>query len=292
MPLPKKNQASVVAGRRQEECPKATTLCPAPRGEKETQHYSDGGSDILVPKARDNAQYEIDESRQRSASALKNVWRFFSSESSSNPPVPKAQLKHERNSDAWSTIDLTSPTNEGRYTAPQPSPYPKGRRGRATRLDESQMQPYWNTPFRPESPMPPVSDSTIWPSSSDFEPEKDLDIEIITWNRGPRRTVRTVHDDPRQAVEHQAAIIVDLSTDDPPSVSEDESYGEEQEEDIVVQARRVTRVGRATLIKLPKLNRNQNQSQDVQESRPSSVDLADCSVERDDAQTPARTESG
>ncbi|KAM0359023.1 hypothetical protein ACHAO7_004009 [Fusarium culmorum] len=277
MSLPKKNQATVVAGRRQEECPKVATLCPAPRGEKETQHYSDGGSDSLVPQARDNAQYEIDESRQRQPSALKNVWRFFSSESSSNPPVPKNELKHKRDSNAWSAIDLTSPANEGRYIAPQPSPYPQDRRGRTTRLDESQMQPYWNTPFRPESPMPPVSDSTIWPFSNDSEPEEVLDIEIIAWNRGPRRTVRIVHGDPRQAVQPaQAAIIVGPSTDDSSSAFEDESYEEEEEEDIVVQARRVTRVGRATLIKLPELNRNQNQNQDVQESRPSSVDLADC----------------
>ncbi|CEF72570.1 unnamed protein product [Fusarium graminearum] len=239
MSRPKENQATVVAGRRQEECPKVATLCPAPRGEKETQHYSDGGSDSLVPQARDNAQYEIDESRQRQPSALKNVWRFFST--------------------------------------PQPSPYPQDRRGRTTRLDESQMQPYWNTPFRPESPMPPVSDSTIWPFSNDSEPEEVLDIEIIAWNRGPRRTVRIVHGDPRQAVQPaQAAIIVGPSTDDSSSAFEDESYEEEEEEDIVVQARRVTRVGRATLIKLPELNRNQNQNQDVQESRPPSVDLADC----------------
>ncbi|GKT98792.1 unnamed protein product [Fusarium langsethiae] len=293
---PIENQASIVAGRRQEHC-------PDPRGQMETLSNPAGGNNSVVPRAQENARYEINESRPRTASVLKQVWRFVSGKSSSESPVPKTEPKYERDSYTWSTIDLTSPTDEGRYRAPQLSPYPEDRRGRATRLNESRIQSYWNTPFLSESQVPPASNPTSRPFANDPKPEEDLDIEVVTWNPGPCRTVRIVHDDPHQAVQPQAAIVVDPSTEDfssdsenlvasthdsssvLTSDSEDETYGEEEEEDIVAQARRVTRVGRATLIKLPELNRNQNE--DVEEGRPPSIDLADCSVERDDTRSPA-----
>ncbi|CEI64271.1 unnamed protein product [Fusarium venenatum] len=260
-----KNQASIVAGRRQEEHPKPTTPYPDPRGAMETPLNTPGGSGSLAPQTRENAQDEIDKSRPHRVSALKQAWRFFS----------------------------------GRYRALQPSPYPEDRRGKATRLDESQIQSYWNTPFQPERQAPPASHSTRQSFANDHEPE---DIEIVAWNPGPRRSVHIVHDDPRQAVRSQVALVVDPSTEDfssgsdsessvtsacdscsvPTTHSQDETYGEDEEEDIVMQARRATRVGRATLVTFPELNRNQNE--DVQERRPPSVDLADCSVKWDDAQ--------
>ncbi|KAG8350800.1 hypothetical protein FVEN_g11105 [Fusarium venenatum] len=294
-----KNQASIVAGRRQEEHPKPTTPYPDPRGAMETPLNTPGGSGSLAPQTRENAQDEIDKSRPHRVSALKQAWRFFSGKSSPEPSVLRTKPKYERDSDGWYTIYLTSPTSKGRYRALQPSPYPEDRRGKATRLDESQIQSYWNTPFQPERQAPPASHSTRQSFANDHEPE---DIEIVAWNPGPRRSVHIVHDDPRQAVRSQVALVVDPSTEDfssgsdsessvtsacdscsvPTTHSQDETYGEDEEEDIVMQARRATRVGRATLVTFPELNRNQNE--DVQERRPPSVDLADCSVKWDDAQ--------
>ncbi|KAL6919393.1 hypothetical protein FSST1_003419 [Fusarium sambucinum] len=279
-----KNQASIVAGRRQEEHPKAITLCPDPRGAMETPLNTPGGSGSLAPQARENPQDEIDKSRPHRVSALKQAWRFFSGKSSPEPSVLRTKPKYERDSDNWYTVDLTSTTSESRYRAPQPSPYPKDRRGKATRLDESQIQSYWNAPFQPERPAPPSSHSIRGSFTNGREPE---DIEIMTWNPWPRRSIHIVHDDPRQAIRSQVALIVDPSTEDFSSGSDsessvtsacdsssvlathsqDETYGEDDEEDIVVQATRLTR------------------NQDVQERHSPSVDLADCSVKGNDAQS-------
>ncbi|KAL3605741.1 hypothetical protein FPOAC2_00691 [Fusarium poae] len=302
-----KNQASIVAGRRQEEQTKATTPCPDPRRPMETLLNTSGGSGSLVPQARENAQYEIEKSHPRRVSALRQAWRFFSGKPSPEPPVPRTEPKHERDFDVWYTVDLTRPTNEGKYRAPQPSPCPEDRRGRITRLDESQIESYWNTPFQPERQVPLASHTIRRSISNDPKPEEKLDIEIVTWNPGPRRSVHILHDDPHQAVRSQVALVVDPSTEDFSTGSESDSESldivvqaervtrvgraslitvsglKEQEEDIVMQASQAARVGRATLITFPELSRNQKE--EVQERRPPSIDLADCSVKWDDAQS-------
>jgi hypothetical protein len=116
-----------------------------------------------------------------------------------------------------------------------------------------------------------------------------------------------VEGDERQAVQPQTAIIVDPSADGYVSDSETvasartsavltidsqyETSGEEQEdadqeeEDMVVQSARMTRVGRATLINMPELNRIQ--TEDVEERFVPSGDLADGVLEQDTAQLPA-----
>ncbi|KAL4730567.1 hypothetical protein ACLX1H_002603 [Fusarium chlamydosporum] len=300
-------EASIVAGRR-EDARTEPRRCPDPRGQIETMLYVRGGGEDHVPRARDSAQHEINESRPPPVSVLTQFWRFFSGEPSSGHPVREAEEKTDVDSDVWTTVSLDSPSNQGEYETQQPSHF-SDRRGNATRLDESQIQEYWSSPFLPESQVPPAPAPLHWPFDDEDDPFDDVEAEAIEENHNltvghvASKTVQIVDGDERQAVQPQAATIVDPSLDSSSALGtlvasartssadltagpQDEADEEEQgcvdqEEDIVVQSMQMTRVGRATLVNMPQ--RSQNQTEGMGEEHAPSGDLADGLVEQDDS---------
>ncbi|RGP79737.1 hypothetical protein FLONG3_2181 [Fusarium longipes] len=273
--FPAENQASIIAGQRQGHNPEPTR-CPNQRGGMEALYYRAGGRDDHVLRARDNAQHEIYESRQAQVLGFKQIRRirrFFSGELSHKPLVSEVGP----NANGFYTIDLSSPTHENEYRAPQLSPYPEDRRGRAIGRDESQIKSYWTSHFLPKSQKPPIS--THRPFANDLQYEETLDTEVRTWNSGPVRAACIVDGDTRQAVQSQVATVVDPSEDG--SLSDVDDH---EEEDIVVQAARKIRAGRTTLVDMPGLERTQ--ILEVKEKRAPSYDLADGIQEQDIYQRP------